>query len=108
MCTETPVSPHSSTGLDSTELSVQIQQGSHAVNSPTMVSERRREGFKEQTSFLREGWMTHKDQICSLQNTLLAVIIFFIKKATATPMALKISKNLFRKMVKVSSSSKIL
>lgn len=82
-------SPHSSTGVDNAQLSVQIQQGPVQW---THCGEWEK-GFKEQ---LRECWMTHKDQICSLQNTLLVHAvrkeIFFMKKTTAKPMPLKSSK----------------
>lgn len=63
-------SPHSSTGFDNTLFRVQIQQGSHAVSSPTTLRERG--ALRSRLLWPRECWMTHRDQICSLKNTLLA------------------------------------
>lgn len=60
-------SPHFSTGVDNTELSVQIQQGSREQSHDG----EREKGSKEQMSLLRECWMAHKDLTGSLQSTLL-------------------------------------
>lgn len=66
----------------------------YSVKSPIVVSERR--VWRSRSHLLREWWMTHEDQICSLKNTLLAHARlerhFLFKKATVTSMPLKSSK----------------